>query len=58
MKLFPLNKNTLALLLIAAVTVGFFVGGLLEILDYFIVKILLFASVLALAIAAFYLSNK
>jgi len=42
MKLFSLNRNSLAIILTMTVTIGFFVAGLLEVLDYFIVKVLLF----------------
>jgi hypothetical protein len=40
--LFPLNKNTLALIVVAAVGIGFFVAGLFEVLDYFIFQVLIF----------------
>ncbi len=43
MKLFPLNKNSIALLCVALIAIGFFVGGLFNVLDYFIVKALLFS---------------
>ena len=52
MKLFPLNKNSIALLLVVILSVGFFVAGLLKVLDYFIVKVLLFSSFTALVIIA------
>lgn len=42
MKLIPLNRNSLALILIAFVSIGFFVAGLCDVLDYFIMKALLF----------------
>ncbi|WP_296386466.1 hypothetical protein [Winogradskyella sp.] len=52
MKLFPLTKNSFALILVALVTFGFFVAGLLKVLDYFIVKALLFIGFGALVIVA------
>jgi hypothetical protein len=52
MKLFPLHKNTLALCFASVLVIGFFVSGLLDILDYFIVKVLLFSGFVALAIVA------
>ncbi len=36
------NKNTLALIATGILTLSFFVAGLLNVLDYFIVKALLF----------------
>ncbi|WP_299367569.1 hypothetical protein [Winogradskyella sp.] len=44
MNLFPLNRNSLALTIVGIIGVGFFIAGLLKILDYFIVKALLFGS--------------
>lgn len=52
MKLFPLSKNSIALSFVGIVTIGFFVAGLLEILDYFIVKALLISSFVILVIIA------
>jgi hypothetical protein len=57
-KLFPLNKNSLALLFVAAITIGFFAAGLLKILDYFIIKALLFSSFTALIIIAISYASK
>lgn len=37
-----LSKNTIALIYTGIITVGFFVAGLFGVLDYFIVKLLLF----------------
>uniref|UniRef100_UPI004048EBC8 hypothetical protein n=1 Tax=Gelidibacter sp. TaxID=2018083 RepID=UPI004048EBC8 len=39
-----LNKNTIALTFTGIITIGFFVAGLFDVLDYFIVKLLLFIS--------------
>lgn len=58
MKLFPLSKNGLVLSLVGIVAIGFFTGGMLEILDYFIVKALLFASYAVLLAIAIYYANK
>lgn len=50
MRLFPLNKHNAPLLLVAAVAIGFFIGGLFEVLDYFIIKVLMFMAYGALLI--------
>jgi hypothetical protein len=50
MKLFPLNKNSIALSFVALIAIGFFVAGLFNVLDYFIVKALLFSGFGALVI--------
>ena len=52
MKLFPLTKNASALLFVTFITIGFFVAGLLKILDYFIIKVLLFTGFVALVAVA------
>lgn len=52
MKFIPLNRNTIALILVLTITVGFFVAGLFKVLDYFIVKALLFLSYGGLIIIA------
>ena len=53
MKLFPLNKNSMALLFVSLIAIGFFVGGLFNVLDYFIVKALLFSGFGATVIISF-----
>jgi hypothetical protein len=58
MKLFPLNKNSLALILVSAVAIGFFVAGLFEVLDYFILQVLLFLGYTSLIVTAFYYAIK
>ncbi|BAO76843.1 hypothetical protein [Winogradskyella sp. PG-2] len=52
MQLFSLNKNSIALLFVVAITLGFFIGGLLGVLDYFIIKALLFSSFILLVFVA------
>lgn len=42
MGLITLNKTTIPLIIAFAVAIGFFISGLFEVLDYFIVKVLLF----------------
>jgi hypothetical protein len=42
MRFFPLSKNSIALLLATLITFGFFAAGMFEVLDYFIIKALLF----------------
>jgi uncharacterized membrane protein len=54
MRLFPLNKNTVALLLVTTVVVGFFTAGMFKVLEYFIVKVLLFLGYGTLTIIAFW----
>jgi hypothetical protein len=44
------SKNTLTLLFSALIFIGFLVAGLLNVLDYFIVKAILFSSLGLLAI--------
>lgn len=46
------NKNTLALIATGFIAFGFFISGILNILDYFIVKALL---LLAFGVLALYL---
>jgi hypothetical protein len=50
MKLFPLNRNSIALLFVALIAIGFFVAGLFNVLNYFIVKALLFSGFGALVV--------
>ena len=45
------NKNTLALTYTAVLVLGFFISGLCDVLDYFIVKALLFTGFAALITA-------
>lgn len=44
------TRNTLTLIFSGLIVAGFFVSGVLDILDYFIVKAILFASFAALAV--------
>ncbi|WP_138434260.1 hypothetical protein [Winogradskyella algicola] len=53
MKLFPISKNSLALLFVAVITFGFFTAGMFEVLDYFIIKALLFTLFAGLLVLAF-----
>ena len=43
MKFFPQNKNSIALSFVGLVTIGFFIAGMFEVLNYFIIKALLFS---------------
>ena len=52
MKLFPLNRNSIALSFVVIITIGFFIAGLLKVLDYFIIKALLFSGFVALLVVA------
>ena len=60
MKWFPINKNTIALLFVITITLGFFIAGLFEVLDYLIIKFLLITSLIGLIIVAlmFALKNR
>ncbi|APY09385.1 hypothetical protein BWZ20_14195 [Winogradskyella sp. J14-2] len=54
MRLFPINKNSIALIIIAIITIGFFTAGMFEVLEYFIIKALLFSLFGGLLIIAFW----
>lgn len=43
MKLFPLSKNAIWMGFVCIATFGFFIAGLFKVLDYFIIKALLFS---------------
>jgi hypothetical protein len=58
MNLFPLNKNSIALILVALLTVSFFICGMLDVLDYFIIKSLLFVGFGGLLFLAIYFGYK
>lgn len=53
MRLFPLNKNTMTLMSTGLISIGFFVAGMFEVLDYFIIKVLLFVGFAMLILVAF-----
>ena len=53
MKLFPINRNSIALAFVFAITICFFIAGLFKVLDYFIVKTLLFIGFSGIVIVAF-----
>jgi hypothetical protein len=48
--MFPFNKNTISLIIVTVIVLLFFAAGIFGILNYFIVKVLLFGGVAALAI--------
>lgn len=58
MKLISLNKNSFSLIIITIVGIGFFVAGLFEVLDYFIIKALLFTFYGGLLVLAFWQALK
>lgn len=58
MKFFPLNKDTISLSISSLVAIGFFVAGLSEVLEYFIIKALLFMGFGALFIVAIFFTLK
>ncbi|NRB59298.1 MAG: hypothetical protein HRU50_05065 [Winogradskyella sp.] len=53
MSLVSLNKNTIALIVVSIIAIAFFVCGMLDILDYVIVKALLFLGIATISIIAF-----
>ncbi len=58
MKLIPTTKDTFALFFVILVTLGFFIAGLFNVLDYLIVKAILFTSFGGLIIFAVYFAFK
>lgn len=58
MKWFPINKNTIALLFVIIVTLGFFIAGLFEVLDYLIIKFLLICGYIGLVTFAIFFAVK
>ena len=58
MKWFPINKNTIALLFVIIVTLGFFIAGLFEVLDYLIIKFLLICGYIGLVAVAIFFAVK
>ena len=58
MKSFPINRNSIALSLVGFVTIGFFIAGLVKVLDYFIIKALLFSGFGLLFIVALFYTFK
>jgi hypothetical protein len=52
MKLFPLTKNSIALSLVALIVISFFLAGLFNVLDYFIIKALLLSVYSAIVISS------
>ena len=58
MSFIPLNRNTLALIAVLLLTSGFFIAGLFDVLDYFIIKVLLFAGAGTLLGIAFWYAHK
>jgi len=58
MKWFPINKNTIALLFVIIVTLGFFIAGLFEVLDYLIIKFLLICGYIGLVTVAIFFAVK
>lgn len=45
-----MNKDTFALVFTGLIVAGFFTAGILDVLDYFIVKVLLFIAFAALVV--------
>ncbi|MDB9720751.1 hypothetical protein OAA67_02625 [Winogradskyella sp.] len=52
MKLYELNKDTIPLTIIGLVAFGFFICGMFDLLDNFVVKMVLILSVVALLFLA------
>lgn len=58
MKWLPTDKNSIALILVNIVVIGFFVAGLFDVLDYLIIKFLIISGTLALLLTAFYFARR
>ncbi|NNE33171.1 MAG: hypothetical protein HKN40_12465 [Winogradskyella sp.] len=52
MKYFPINIDTISLALVGLVAVGFFIGGMLEVLNLFIIKALIILGFLGVLVIA------
>lgn len=52
MKLIPTTENGIAISCVLIITLSFFIAGLFEVLDYFIVKAFLFLSFGSLVVVA------
>ncbi|MFC4721311.1 hypothetical protein ACFO5O_03175 [Geojedonia litorea] len=50
-----MNRNTIALIYTGILTLCFFVFGTIDILDYFIIKIILFLALIALLLYCIYI---
>ena len=49
--MFPLNKNTIPLIIAAIIVLGFFIAGLFDVLDILIVKLALITATATVVIA-------
>jgi hypothetical protein len=58
MKLIPTSTDSIALTYVLIITLSFFSAGLFDVLDYLIVKILLFQSLGVLIITTIYFALK
>jgi hypothetical protein len=58
MSFIPINRNTIALITVALIGLGFFAAGLTKTLDYFIIKALLFLSFTVLIVLAIFYGIK
>ncbi|MCA0132239.1 hypothetical protein [Winogradskyella alexanderae] len=54
MNWFPTDKNTIVLIFVSLITIGFFIAGLFDVLDYLIIKFLLISGTIALLVVALY----
>ena len=61
MKIIPKSKDSIALTVTTFITLGLFIAGLCDVLDYFIVEVLLFlsfASLFAVAVSYAFKNHK
>ena len=58
MSFIPINRNTVALITVSLIGIGFFTAGLTDTLDYVIIKFLLFVGFVALIIIALFYGLK
>ena len=58
MKLIPTSTDSIALTCVLIITISFFTAGLFDVLDYLIVKAILFTSFGGLVIIAIYFALK
>ena len=53
-KWIPTNRNSIALTVAFLITLGFFIAGLFDVLDYLIIKFIIVVGYLALVVTGFY----
>ncbi len=53
-KWIPTSRNSIALTFVLIITLGFFTGGLFDVLDYLIIKFIIVVGFLTLVFTGFY----